>query len=83
MIYEELSQDLFDICYKKNILSEVPPEVKSVRKYIQNYHAKHIPVDIKLNGILSSDEIQHVFNAVRKYTVYSNLEKEQKKIEIQ
>ncbi len=83
VIFEELPQELFDLFYKENKIPYEPPEVKAVKKYIKKYTTNHIPVDIQPSATLLSNEINYVFEAVGKYTVYSVLEKEHKQLVFQ
>lgn len=78
VIFEELSQDLFDLFYKENTIPFEPPEIKSVKRYIKEHNTNHIPVDVQPSPTLLSNEINYVFKAVGRYTEYSNLEEEHK-----
>ena len=80
IIFEELTQDLFDKFYKENIIPNEPPEIKSVKRYIKDHTVSHIPVDVNISDTLSTSEINYMFNTVRKYTVYSELEEDQMKL---
>ena len=80
VIFEELTQDLFDMFYKDNKIPNEPPEIKSVKRYIQYNNTSHVPVDINASGTLSTIEINYMFNTVGKYRVYLKLEEEQKKM---
>jgi hypothetical protein len=77
VIFEELPPEHFDLIYNQNIPFE-SPEVNAVRKYIENYSAKHFPVDIEVDAILSDDEIDHMFNTFKLYPFYNQMEQEQK-----
>lgn len=83
IIFEELTQDLFDKFYKENEIPFEPPEIKSVKRYIKDHISSHIPVDISVSDTLSTDEINYMFNTVGKYHVYSKLEEDQKKLAFQ
>ncbi len=80
VIFEELNQDLFDKFYKENEIPYEPPEVKSVKKYIKDHYTSHIPVDINVSDTLSSNEINYMFSVFRKYTLYSILQEDQKRL---
>jgi hypothetical protein len=83
IIFEELTQDLFDMFYKENNIPFELPEIKSVRRYIKNHTTSHFPIDIYLSSTLSSSEINYLFDTVGKHHVYSKLEEEQKKLAFQ
>ena len=83
IIFEELTQDLFDRFYKENKIPFEPPEVKSVKRYIKNHTTSHIPVDINVSDTLTTREINYMFNTVGKYHVYSKLEGDQKELAFQ
>lgn len=60
IIFEELPNNLFDIIYNGNLKTlphYAPLELKCVKKYLQNYHAKNIPVDIEIGMSQSTNEI--------------------------
>ena len=78
VIFEELNLDLFHRFYNKNEIPYEPPEVKSVKRYLQSHSIDHIPVDILPNSDLSSKEIDYIFNAFKKYNVYKQIEADQK-----
>jgi hypothetical protein len=80
VILEELTQDLFDKFYKENSIPYEPPEIKSVKRYIKNHTTSHIPIDINVSDTLSTNDINYMFNTFRKYTAYSKLEEDQKKL---
>ncbi len=73
VIFEELNQDLFAKFYKESEISYLPPEVKSVKKYILDHTINHIPVDINVSHTLTTNEIDYMFSVFRKYTLYSTL----------
>jgi hypothetical protein len=83
LIFEELTQDLFDKFYKENKIPNEPPEIKSVKRYIKDHTTSHIPVDINVSDTLSTSEINYTFKTVKKYAVYSKLEVDQKKLTFQ
>ena len=80
VIFEELTQDLFDRFYKENNIPNEPPEIKSVRRYIKDHATSHIPVDINVSDTVSINEINYLFKTLGKYTAYSKLEQDQKKL---
>lgn len=53
IIFEELTQDLFDKFYKENSIPYEPPEIKSIKRYIKDHSTSHFPVDINLSDTLS------------------------------
>lgn len=77
VIFEELSNDLFDRFYKGNQLSDESLEIKCIKIYLQNHNIKHIPVDIDVSPNLSTSEIEYMFNTFKKYDVYKKLDNEQ------
>jgi len=77
VIFEELTQDLFDKVYKENINPNGSPEILSVKKYIKEHNTCHIPVDISINDTLSTGDIYYMFNWFKKYVSFSRLEEEQ------
>lgn len=80
VIFEELTQDLFDLFYKENTIPDVLPEIKSVKRYIKDYSANHFPVDINVGDTLSTNEIKYMFSVFKKYTLYSILQEDQKRL---
>lgn len=79
VIFEELTPNLYDILYIKNMLGELaPPEVKCIRKYKQQHNIENIPVDIEVSSTFSK-EINIVFALLKKYDIYNEIEIEQKK----
>lgn len=83
VIFEELNSDLFNKFYTEKSIPFDTPEVKAVKKYIQNTSATHVPVDIDVSESLSTSEIEFMFNAIRKYHIYSKLENEHKELVFQ
>lgn len=83
IIFEELTQDLFDKFYKENKIPYEPPEIKSVKRYLIDHKINNIPVDINVSQNLSTNEIEYMFNTLKKYSVYSKLEEEQNKLTFQ
>ncbi|RTL58802.1 MAG: hypothetical protein EKK37_10790 [Sphingobacteriales bacterium] len=77
VIFEELSTDHFDIIYTKPQILGEPPEVKSIKRYLINHNIRHIPVDISLNPLLLTNDIENIFGAFKRYEVYKKLEEEQ------
>lgn len=77
VIFEELSNNLFDKFYNGNQLSDEPLEIKCLKKYLQIHTIKHIPVDIDVSPNLSTSEINYLFDTFKKYDVYKKLEDEQ------
>ncbi|HEY6142212.1 MAG TPA: hypothetical protein VIV55_02120 [Flavobacterium sp.] len=77
VIFEELPSNLLDCAYNENPHPNEPLEVKCIKKYLQNYNIKHIPVDMDLNLFLPTSEIDNMFNSFRKYDVYNKLEIDQ------
>ena len=74
VIFEELPNDLFDRFYNKNDIPYEPPEVKSIKRYLEKHNIEHIPVDIDTSADLSFDSIEHIFGAFLKFAVYYELE---------
>ncbi len=77
VIFEELSDDLFDGFYKANQYPNESPEVKCVKRYLQTKPIEHIPVDIEVSPNLSTSDIDFMFNTFKKYDIYKQLENEQ------
>lgn len=77
VIFEEQSSNTFDIFYKGNQINNEPPEVKSIKKYLETHDIKHIPVDIDPNPNLSTSQIEFMFNTFKKFQEYRKLEEEQ------
>lgn len=77
VIFEELSNNLFDRFYNVNQLSGEPLEIKCIKKYLRNHNIKHIPVDIDVSPNLSTSDIEYMFDAFKKYDVYKEFDKEQ------
>lgn len=80
VIFEELTQDLFDKFYKENTIPYETPEIKSVREYIKDHSINHIPVDINLSDALSANQINYMFIVFKKHTLYSLLEEERMRL---
>jgi len=80
VIFEELTQDLFDKFYRENKIPYEPPEIRSVKRYIKDHTTSHFPVDINVSDTLSMNEINYMFNTFNKYAVYSKIEEDQKKL---
>ena len=83
VIFEELTQDLFDNFYKENKMPFETPEIKSVKRYIKHHAISHFPIDINASDSLSTSEINYMFNTVGKYHIYSKLEEEQRNLAFQ
>jgi hypothetical protein len=77
IIFEELPEDLFIRFYPENQLPYEPPEVKTVRRYLQTHNIDHVAVDIEVSQSLSIEEIHYMFGMFKKYNAYKNLEDEQ------
>ena len=77
VIFEELSNDLFNSFYKGKMISDEPLEIKCIKNYLLNNNIKHIPVDIDVSTNLSTGEINYMFDTFKKYDVYRKLENEQ------
>jgi hypothetical protein len=77
VIFEELPNDIFDRFYIGNQLSDEPLEVKCIKKYLQNYNIKHLPIDIDVSPNLSTSEIEYMFSTFKKYEVYKKIDDEQ------
>ena len=75
VIFEESSSNYFYMFYNTNP-PNLPLEVKCMKKYLQSYNIKHIPVDIDLR-YMSDNEHDWMLNAFEKYDVYKNLVYEQ------
>lgn len=80
VIFEELNQDLFDKFYNRDEVPFETPEINAVKRYINEYTAIHIPVDINLSDTLSVDEINYMFSVFKKYRPYSLLYEEQRRL---
>jgi len=91
VIFDELPSHFFDMYYSDSfdmycansiMLNRQPPvvplEVKSIKKYKQNYNIKIIPVDIDVRQKLSEhqDEISFMFLTFFKYDDYKKLDNE-------
>lgn len=91
VIFDELPKHFYDMYYgdssdnyyANNILlnrrvPEIPLEVKAVKKYIQNYESKIIPIDIDLRQNLSeyNDEISFLFQKFLNDEDYQKLDSE-------
>lgn len=79
VIFEELSSKLFDFIYNINSLNlphDLVTEIKCVKKYVQNYKIKHIPVDINIRYI-SDKEQNWMFDTYEKYEDYNKIDEEQ------
>lgn len=73
VIFEELNEKLFDKFYTENQLPHEPPEVKSIKKYLQHNNINHFPVDIDPIPNLSSQQIEYMFDTFKKYHIYKIL----------
>ncbi len=82
VIFEELAQDLFGIVYSQSENPKEPPEIKSVRKYINDHTTTHIPVDIN-DDTLSDREIDYMYDTLEKNDAYLKLEEVQRKLAIE
>jgi len=92
VIFEELPSHLSDIIYSESFdmlytnsiplnrrliaPTDVPLELKCMKKYLQNHNIKHIPVDIDVSPELSENE-KEMFATFNKYDDYKKLEQEQ------
>lgn len=79
VIFEELPIELFEIIYISNSFNlppEVVTEIKCVKKYLQSYNIKHIPVDIDVRYI-SDEEQNWMFDTFEKYDDYNRIDNEQ------
>lgn len=83
VIFEELTEDLFDKFYNQEIIPFEPPEIKSVKRYLQDHTTSHFPVDINQSDTISDVEIQYLFNTLSKYEAYSQLAENHKKFVFQ
>ncbi len=83
VIFEELTEDLFDKFYKQDIVPFELPEITSVKTYLQDHTASHFPVDIKESDKISYDEIKYLLETLSKYGAYSKLEEDHKKFVFQ
>ena len=75
VIFEEIPLKLFEIIYNDKLIdltSEVVTEIKCVKKYLQNYHIKHIPVDTDIRFI-SDNEHNWMFDIFEKYADYNKI----------
>jgi hypothetical protein len=80
IIFEELPQDLFDRVYKDDQFdNELPPEIKSVKRYLLTHNIDHIPVDTGVNENSCNSETQHMFALFQRFAIYKNLQDQQKK----
>lgn len=59
IIFEEIPNNLFKIVYNDNFIlpPDAPLELKCIKKYLQNYDAKNIPVDMEIAPNQSANEI--------------------------
>jgi len=80
VIFEELTEELFDKFYNKNCIPDEPPEVRSVKRYLKDNSIIHFPVDINMSSSVSTTEINYMFYVFKRYTTYSMLEQEQEKL---
>ena len=79
VIFEELTPNLYDILYNKNMLAESAPlEINCIRMYKQQHTIKNIPVDIEVNSTFS-ENIHLAFALFKKYDICNEIENEQKK----
>lgn len=79
VIFEELTPNLYDILYNKNMLADSAPlEIKCIREYKQQHNIKNFPVDIEVNSTLSND-VDRMFALFGNYDIYNQIEIEQKK----
>lgn len=79
VIFEELTPNLYDILYNKNMLAESAPlEIKCIRNYKQQHNIKNIPVDIEVGSTFSND-INIVLALFENYDNYKEIDLEQKK----
>jgi hypothetical protein len=79
VIFEELTNYLFNIVYNGNLLTlppNAPLELRCVKKYVQNHNIKHIPVDIDTRYI-SDKEQDWMFDTFLKYDDYNKIDNEQ------
>jgi hypothetical protein len=83
IIFEELTQDLFDRFYKENNIPFELPEIKAVRRYIKDHTINHFPIDVNINDTLSPNEIKYLFNEVGKHLDHLKLEEDQKTLAFQ
>ncbi len=77
VIFEELSNDLFDKFYNVKQIANESLEIKCIKMYLQNHRIKHVPVDIDVSLNLSTSEINFMFDTFKKYDAYKTLEHEQ------
>ncbi|RFZ90068.1 hypothetical protein D0C36_22770 [Mucilaginibacter conchicola] len=76
IIFEELPDNLFKICYDQEIPMEVL-ELKCVHNYLKDYPVKHFPVDIDISATLSNYHIDYMFNEFNRYDAYRKIERQQ------
>jgi hypothetical protein len=74
---EELNQDLFYRFYEENSIPFDTPETKAVKKYITDHDTINVPVDINVSDTLSTQEINLMFDSLKKYHAYATLEQEE------
>jgi hypothetical protein len=81
VIFEELPQDLFDKVYAVDQFdNQLPPEIKTVKKYLLTHKIDHIPVDTGVNENSCNSETQHMFALFQRFAIYKNLQDQQKKL---
>ena len=79
VVFEELTPNLYDLIYEKNIVDESAPlEIKCIRNYKQRHNIKNIPVDVEVSSTLSNN-VNRMFALFGKYDIYKEIEIEQKK----
>lgn len=80
VIFVEFSPDLLDMIFIENKLIDEFVEVKFIKKYSVSHNVRFIGVDIDPDQGLSLRDIENMFAAFKKYTVYKKFEAEQIKI---
>lgn len=79
VIFEELTPNLYDILYIKNMLADSAPlEIKCIREYKQQHNIKNIPVDIEVSSTYSNN-VDRMLAFFEKYDIYKEIIIEQKK----
>ena len=77
VIFEELSPEVFDRFYKQNQFPLLdPPEVKSIKRYLQDHNIRQIPIDIDPDQNLTIKDLKYMFETFKKYNVYKEIDKQ-------
>jgi len=84
VIFEELTPNLYDVLYNKNMLADSAPlEIKFIRKYKELHNIKNIPVDIEVDSTFSNN-VNRMFAFFGKFDIYNEIDiKLREKIELE